>query len=380
MRNNKKTASLYWYAKTPQGWKYFPATQAIRLEYPNGHFYVRNYVNGKRVYTVVEKEHKDYAHSAHVALQVARVRQNKEHKEVTDLFFLMSAARAYVKDWEARNAVEAAYQAQSVLNEFLPLCKVHMVKQVTRQHILDYHKALKDRGLSDRTLHNKHERLKAFLRFAGVDVKDKKLMPPAPKYEEGLPDIYEPSHTKAILKAADVYMNMVISLCLKLGLRDQEVMHAEWSDIDWSHAVFRVQGKPHFDFKVKDSEQRDVPISADLLRSLKGWQKQRPDTRLIVGTENDKPNTHLLRTLKRLAKRAGLNCGRCDGCKGKDGECYEWYLHKFRATYLTTLLRNGIDARTVQSYAGHSSLETTLTYLRPASAKEAQSKINAIKW
>jgi len=47
-----------------------------------------------------------------------------------------------------------------------------------------------------------------------------------------------------------------------------------------------------------------------------------------------------------------------------------WYLHRFRDTAATRWLRAGIDVRTVQSWLGHESLETTQKYLEPS--KEQQ--------
>ena len=128
-------------------------------------------------------------------------------------------------------------------------------------------------------------------------------------------------------------MQIVIEMGLKLGLREQELMYAEWTDLDWQESAFRVQGKKFWDFRVKDSEQREIPCSADLLKTLRAWRKKHPNSRLIVGTANDSPDTHLLRSLKRLAKRAGLNCGKCDGCNLKLNECQGWTLHKLRRTY-----------------------------------------------
>jgi integrase len=177
-------------------------------------------------------------------------------------------------------------------------------------------------------------------------------------------------------------MRLVIELGLKLGLRDQELAHAEWSDIDWHDSVYRVRSKPQMEFTVKDCEERDIPISSDLLRSLRQARARHPKTKLIVGTKKDTPNHKLLRSLKRLAKRSGLNCKQCAGCLSDSEEslCEQWYLHKLRATYATTLLRNGVDLRTVQAYMGHADIATTAKYLRPASAKEALSKVDAIDW
>ncbi len=84
--------------------------------------------------------------------------------------------------------------------------------------------------------------------------------------------------------------------------------------------------------------------------------------------------------LKNLARKVKLNCGRCAGCRSKNRACGEYTLHRFRRTYITTLLRNGVDLRTVQAYAGHKDIASMMRYLRPASAKEAQAKLNAIEW
>lgn len=50
--------------------------------------------------------------------------------------------------------------------------------------------------------------------------------------------------------------------------------------------------------------------------------------------------------LKRLAKRVGLSCGKCQGCASDLKQCQQWTLHKLRRTYGTTLLRNGVDLKT----------------------------------
>ena len=177
-------------------------------------------------------------------------------------------------------------------------------------------------------------------------------------------------------------MLILIDLVLKCGLREQEAEFLTWDDIHWTDKVLRVRGKLEWGFQVKDCEQRDIPLTDDLIAALKEFREMRPHSRLIlgVGEQEDKPNGHFLRDLKRLANKAGLNCGKCKGCKGKARECEEWTLHKFRRTYGTTLLRNGINLRTVQRFMGHSDLESTMRYLRPASGEAAQAAVNAIQW
>lgn len=59
-------------------------------------------------------------------------------------------------------------------------------------------------------------------------------------------------------------MHITMLLALKCGLRNGELMHIEFFDIDTSEKTLRVRGKPQWNFKVKDYEQRDIPIPDDL--------------------------------------------------------------------------------------------------------------------
>jgi integrase len=292
---------------------------------------------------------------------------------------LKDTADAYISDAEGRNAHEAAAQARNATAEFIVLMKKKkkaFVDEIDRDDIFGYHAALKNRGCGDRTVSNKHARLASWLRFAGID---KAILPPVPRYEEKLPTVYSSEQTRALLAAADPYMRVCILLGMKCGLRDQEMMHLEFRDINWADKTLRVQSKEQWGFLPKTWEQREIPVPDDLLAELAAWQNSREGHTLVLGTKYHKPNTKLLRTLKRMAHNAGLNCGRCDGCR-EIKECQEFTLHRFRRTYLTTLLRNGIDLRTVQAYSGHKDLASTMRYLRPAAGTEAQARLNAVQW
>ena len=290
---------------------------------------------------------------------------------------LAGTAASYIKDAENRGASEAAAQARNVTDEFMRVVKKTFVDEITREDVFAFHRALRKRGCQDRTVANKHSRAASWLHFAGVA---KDILPPKPRYEEQLPTIYDRDQISTLLANADAAKRMMIDLALKLGLRDGELRHAEFGDIDWTEKTFRVRGKLKFGFKVKTWEQRDVPIPEDLLVELKQWKSQHPGSSLILGTKAGHPDSKMLRSLKTLARNSGLNCGRCERCKSKNRECQEYTLHRFRRTYITTLLRNGIDLRTVQAYAGHKDITSTMRYLRPASAKEALAKLNAIDW
>lgn len=351
----------------------------------NGTYDLRHTVDRKTVYTPAGKR-AAAADAKRVQLEntksivaLAAANPDVEVVEKADRATLKDTAAAYIRDAEGRNAREAADKARLVTVEFMGLMrkmKKFHVDQIVRDDFFSYHAALRARGCADRTVANNHERLASWLRFGGID---KINIPPTPKYEDKLPTIYTSDQTRGMLAAAEPYMRICILLGLKCGLRDQELMHLEFRDLNWEDKTLRVQAKEEWGFSPKAWEQRDVPIADDLLKELNQWKDTREGQAIVLGTRNRKPNTKLLRTLKRLVHRAGLNCERCESCR-RLNECQEYTLHRFRRTYLTTLLRNGIDLRTVQAYAGHKDIASTMRYLTPASGPEAQAKLNRVKW
>jgi integrase len=392
---NAKVA-LLWYCKTEKGWRRFPVVlgknnrvkpgfvlvDGVLVSYPEGRYETRSYQGSKAIYKRAGTNAADALAARDREVSLLRVKDAAPSAgvqiiEETGRVYLRRAANEFVKDAEQRQAMEAMMKNQLLTDEFIGVTRLTFADEVTREDVFRFYKGLRERGCGDRTVANNAARLKSFFRFAKMDLS---ILPPAPKYDDKLPTIYTPDELRAILAAADPHMRLVIELGLTLGLRDQELMHLEWVDVQRESNVVRVTSKPEWGFRIKDSEERDIPTSAELLARLKAWREQYPNTRLVVGTKTDRPDGKLLRTLKRLAKRAGLNCGVCEGCRTTLGECQRWTLHKFRRTYATTLLRNGVDLATVQKYMGHSDLASTMRYLRGATGAESQAKINAIKW
>jgi len=74
------------------------------------------------------------------------------------------------------------------------------------------------------------------------------------------------------------------------------------------------------------------------------------------------PKLDFLDCLKAVVERAGL-----PGV---------WKLHKFRATAATWHLWAGVDLCTVQQWLGHSDMESTMRYLKPARDKKVHEKVN----
>lgn len=395
--NPSKKVALVWYCKTAKGWRRLPVTlganNRIRHGYvildglstycPEGRYEIRTYVNRQAVYkpagtnaadALAARDREANLTAAKGFAEAAGVKVAEEPGRK----FLRKAALAFEEDAKQRGAMESAEVNRHVSAEFMAVTGRTYVDEVTREDVFKFHRALRARGCSDRTVSNKHKRLRSFLIFCKLDHKE--ILPPTPKYDATLPNTYAVEDRTKILKVADPYMRIAIELGLMCGLRDQEIQHLEWGDINWEDSTLRVTSKPHWKFKIKDSEERDIPVPSSLLQHLKVRRESHPEGRLVLPTANGIPNGKLLRSLKRLAKAEGLNCGLCEGCKSPLGECQNWTLHKLRRTYGTTLLRSGLDLSTVQKFMGHSDLASTMRYLQPATSAASQAAINAISW
>jgi integrase/recombinase XerD len=177
------------------------------------------------------------------------------------------------------------------------------------------------------------------------------------KYVEPKVTAYRPDELMALFAAATPEEWLLFQFFLCSGAREQEVMNAEWNDIDFVDGLFTVRAKANW--KPKDYEEREIPLPDFLLAKLKERMLTTKGP-LLFPTKNGKPDGHFLRVLKNLAKRAGL--------------AGEFKLHKFRKTYATLQHRGGVDARTIQKRLGHSDLSTTLAYLEGEEARSDRSR------
>jgi integrase len=356
--------------------------QGEQKHYPQGHYELRLYQGDKPIYKNVGENAAEAAAAREREAQLLLAKDSAQAagakivEEKGRVKLSLQAVR-FVQAAEARKAREVAVVYGRAIKEFLDVTGSVYADDVTTEDVYAYWKFLRARGNADRTVHNRHTCLYSFFKFCGIDTKP---LPKAPKYETTLPEIYSEVELRTLFSSdlSDGH-RLLYLLLLKSGLRDQEAQHLEWSDIDWYGGTLTVRSKARFNHKIKDAEERAVPLPPDLLENLGKWRADHPDTRLVLGTSNDRPNTKWLPVLKRHARKAGLNCGRCSSCEER-GQCAHFTLHAFRRTYATTLLRAGLDVRTVQRYMGHSDMESTMRYLTPASGEAARTAIAKVNW
>jgi integrase/recombinase XerD len=172
------------------------------------------------------------------------------------------------------------------------------------------------------------------------------VMLPYGKRPKSLPVVLSMEEVAQLLAAAKPGRErMLLETAYGCGLRISELLGLQVTDIDASRMVVTVRHG-------KGAKDRQVPLSARLLTSLRAWwctHRQKPW--LFPGKT---PAGHLSdgmvqRLAQRVVARAQLR--------------KKATLHTLRHSYATHLLEAGVDVVTLQKLLGHSDLSTTARYL-----------------
>ena len=180
---------------------------------------------------------------------------------------------------------------------------------------------------------------------------------PPMRSQTKLPEIFSFEELERLFKCATSLKNRVLLMTTYgAGLRVSEVVNLKLSDIDSSRMTIKVcQGKGNKD--------RYTILSSRLLTELRVYYREyKPPVWLFYGSyTGEQMSVGTAQTLYYTAKeRAGIT---------KKGG-----IHTLRHCFATHLLEAGVDLRTIQSLMGHSSLITTMGYLRVTSKKLSATK------
>ena len=216
----------------------------------------------------------------------------------------------------------------------------------------------------DRSIANKFENVMSFLKqqkITGLIGKNDR-----PTFTQEEVETYTQDELDKFFAACTETENVWFEFFYRTAMREQEVMHVSWSDIDFERSAITVRENKRFGWKPKAYKGRYISIPASLIMLLKAWKEKSDRTcGLVFPTTGCKPKQNFLDECKAIAKRAELN---------KE----DFYLHKFRATRATRLLQGGMDIKSVQQMLGHNDLESTMRYLGAQRTDVLQAQIEQI--
>ena len=182
----------------------------VQVIYPVGHYELGSYVGSKRVWTPVQGDSpadalnalKNAVKRAHavVAAGEANIPIVVDDKRA----LLAAAQKRFIAAAKARGSMEAAEIYERTLDDFFLRCRKLYADQLSHDDVVEFHASMRKRGLSDRTIKNRHMNLRAFLlflKFSNDEIKE--IAGPTPKYEKTLPEIFEPAELKDFFGSLD---------------------------------------------------------------------------------------------------------------------------------------------------------------------------------
>jgi integrase len=337
-------------------------------KHPEGAYYLEWREKGRRVRLSVGKDSQDAA---------AR-RQRKEAElnalnngvsvlpENGDGHRSVAAAVAqFLEETELTKKPKTLAAYTTALNYFTESCRKLYLHEIERHDLLKFSGFLRDhKKQSPRSVYNKFETVMTFLKANGIRGLVGKN--DWPRYTEEEPEMYEQEELGKLFKACNEEERLWYEFFLMTGMREQEVMYAHWSDVNFAASTVRVSHKPDRGWTPKAYKEREIPIPTKLAKKLKTWKAKADRTcALVFPTAGCNPKLDFLDCLKACVERAKLDID-------------DFWLHKFRSTFATRCLWAGVDLRTVQQWLGHSDMESTMRYLKPSRSQRVRNKVNEI--
>jgi len=363
-----RRASIWLYKKIDGRWRYVKPVLGrngkIKPD-PDAAYYLRYREGGKMVWrkcssasdaTVACERQEAYLNAAAHGLAL-----HQTERGAPQPVLMTTALPLFLEEYRLAHRPESHKLMEQTLNEFNAWCRKNIVEKITRVDLLRYRAWLIDKKREPRTAANKMLRVCQFIRAVlklkpgegPVTVKDA-------KFTELEPTVHNDDELSAFFKECTLFQFAVFKCYLMSGLRKAELENLEWDDVDFTAGTVTVS--PKADFTPKDWEQRTIEVPDDLLKILKEMSRRGS---LVFANSSGHKYTHSWDDCKKIAKKAKVE------------DCHP---HRFRATYATRLLQNGIDLKTVQKLLGHRDIESTMRYLARAESKAVRQKVNAVKF
>jgi len=170
-------------------------------------------------------------------------------------------------------------------------------------------------------------------------------------------------------------MKNLIKFALLTGCRSNEICNVQWKDIDFNELILNIKNKDNF--KTKSGKQRQIPISDELLKLLNEMLEQKPNENILslFNPENYifsiRYGTRLRidyvsKSFKKILRKCNLS--------------EKYHFHCLRHTFITNLIKSGVNINYVKEIAGHSEIQTTMNYIHIVTndLREAMNRINIL--
>jgi len=154
-----------------------------------------------------------------------------------------SAVAKFLEETELTKKPKTLAAYTTALNYFTESCPKVYVHEIERHDLLQFSGFLREgKKQSPRSVYNKFETVMTFLKANGIRGLVGKN--DWPRYTEEEPEMYEQEELKNLFKACTEEERLWYEFFLMTGMREQEVMYAYWSDVNFAASTVRVSHKP----------------------------------------------------------------------------------------------------------------------------------------
>ena len=276
--------------------------------HPEGAYYIEWHDNGKRIRLSVGK---DAADASSMRLRKETELNNGDatvpdtgtngHRSVA------AAVDDYIEETKLTKKPKTLAAYTTALSYFRESCHKINVEDIDRKDLLKFCAFLRDeKEQAPRSVYNKFENLMTFLKANGIRGLVGKN--DWPRYTEEEPEMYEPEELAQAICRVRCRGTAVVRVLPDDREREQEVMFAYWSDVNFAASTIRVSHKPDRGWTPKAYKEREIPIPAKLAKKLKAWKAKSYKTcNLVFPTGGCKPEAKLSRRSQ----------GRCRACEAR---------------------------------------------------------------
>jgi integrase len=134
----------------------------------------------------------------------------------------------------------------------------------------------------------------------------------------------------------------ILLLCFRHGLRASELIGLQWSDVEFETATLHLR-------RAKGGQTGTHPLSGDEMRALRTLKR---DAKLPFIFETERGSPFSVAGLEKLVSRVGIAAKMP----------FPIHPHMLRHATGYALANRGTDTRTLQSYLGHRSIQSTVRY------------------
>lgn len=168
-------------------------------------------------------------------------------------------------------------------------------------------------------------------------------------------------------------MKNFIKFALLTGCRAGELCNLQWKDVNFQEFILNISNKDNF--KTKSGKQRQIPISDELMKVINQMLEQQPKQK-ILSLYN--PDNYIFSIRYGTRLRVDYVSKAFKKVLRKCNFPERYHLHATRHTFITNLIKSGVNVSYIKEIAGHSDIKTTLGYahILHSDLREAVNKIN----